>query len=125
MYTVSITYPGLPVILPSARRLIRDILAASPRVGDIELIAAELMTNAIQHTTAGEPGGVFTLTIHTGSNWASIEVTDAGGASWQREPDSNVDAEYGRGLMIIAELADRFGHDDDAYGRTVWAEVSW
>jgi anti-sigma regulatory factor (Ser/Thr protein kinase) len=85
-----------------------------------------LMTNAIQHTAAGNTGGVFTLTIHTGSNWVSIEVTDAGDGSWQHEPDSpKASDECGRGLSIIAALADRFGHDTDEYGQTAWAEVSW
>ena len=126
MTTISVTYPGLPVAIPSVRRLVRDMLAASPRVDDIELIASELITNALKHTAAGSPGGVFTLTIHRGSNWASIEVTDAGDGFWQHNPDSHkVSNEHGRGLMIVTALADQFGHDADEYGQTVWAEVSW
>ena len=126
MTTLSVTYPGLPVIIPSARRLVSDVMAASPRVTDIELIASELMTNALQHTTAGQLGGVFTLTISAGSGWASIEVSDAGDGFWRHEPTSHpASNEHGRGLMLVAALADRFGHDADECGQTVWAEVSW
>lgn len=122
MATVSVIYPGLPIVIPSARHLVRDVLAESPYVEDLELIAAELMTNAIRHTASGQPGGVFTLTIHVGAHWASIEVTDAGDGFWRHELDHD---EHGRGLSIIAILAERFGHETDESGQTVWAEVRW
>jgi anti-sigma regulatory factor (Ser/Thr protein kinase) len=125
MQNVSVTFPGIVAVVPAARRLVRDVLAGTPRVDDLELIASELISNAIRHTDVGEPGGEFTLTIYTGSDWACIEVTDSGSGAWRDDPDSNSDDEYGRGLSIIAELSDRFGHDVDAYGQTVWAEVSW
>ena len=35
------------------------------------------------------------------------------------------DDEYGRGLAIVAALADKLGHDVRASGQTVWAEVTW
>jgi len=106
--------------------LVCDVLTASPRVSDIELIASELMTNALQHTAAGRPGGVFTLTISTGASWASIEVSDTGDSCWQHDaPKRDTSNEHGRGLVLVAALADRYGHDVDEYGQTVWAEVSW
>lgn len=122
MAIVSVIYPGVPVVIPSARHLVRDVLAKSPCVDDLELIASEFMTNAIWHTASGQPGGVFTLTIHVGARWASIEVTDTGDGSWQHELESH---EHGRGLSIIAILAERFGDETDESGRTVWAEVRW
>jgi hypothetical protein len=50
MAVTSITYPGTPASVATARQFLRCILAWSPRVGDLELIASELMNNAIQHT---------------------------------------------------------------------------
>jgi hypothetical protein len=41
-------------------------------------------------------------------------------AGYQRDDD-----EYGRGLAIIAALADKFGHDAAPAGQTVWAEIGW
>ncbi len=82
----SVTFPGLPAIVPSARRFVRGILADSPRSGDIELVASELASNAIRHTPSGEPGGEFTITIRTGPGWARIEVSDVGTDEWHPQP---------------------------------------
>jgi anti-sigma regulatory factor (Ser/Thr protein kinase) len=121
----SITFPGLPAIVPSARRFVRGILADSPRAGDMELIAAELISNAIRHSPAGKEGGEFTVTVRTAEDWARLEVRDAGTGKWNTPPDADMDAEYGRGLAIIEALADKYGHNVDADGQTMWAEVGW
>ena len=122
----SVTFPGLPAIVPSARRLVRGILADSPRSGDIELVASELASNAIRHTPSDEPGGEFTITIRTGPGWARIEVSDVGTGEWHPQPgDGDPGAEYGRGLAIVVAVADKFGHDVHADGQTLWAEVNW
>ena len=57
----SVTFPGLPAIVPSARRFVRGILVGSPRADDMELITAELASNAIRHTPSGQDGGEFTV----------------------------------------------------------------
>ena len=118
----SVTFPGLPAIVPSARRFVRGILAGSPRADDMELIAAELASNAIRHTPSGQDGGEFTLMVRTEPGWARIEVSDAGTGEWSGPRDASDDDEYGRGLAIVAALADKFGHDVRASGQTVWAE---
>ncbi len=122
----SVTFPGLPAIVPSARRFVRGVLAGTPRADDMELIAAELASNAIRHTPSGYPGGEFTITIRTGTGWARIDVSDIGTGEWHPQPgDSDPGAEYGRGLAIIVAVADKFGHDVHAGGQTLWAEVAW
>jgi anti-sigma regulatory factor (Ser/Thr protein kinase) len=121
----SITFPGLPAIVPSARRFVRGILAGSPRADDMELIAAELASNAILHTPSGSSGGEFTLTVRTAPGWARVEVSDSGTGEWSAPRDGSADDEYGRGLAIIAAVADKLGHDIRADGQTVWAEVAW
>ncbi|HCU95153.1 MAG TPA: ATP-binding protein [Actinobacteria bacterium] len=122
----SVTFPGLPAIVPSARHFVRGILADSPRADDMELIAAELISNAICHSPAGEADGEFAVIIRTEPGWARIEVSDSGTGEWHPRPDdTRPDDEYGRGMAIIAALADKFGHDVTATGQTVWAEVGW
>jgi anti-sigma regulatory factor (Ser/Thr protein kinase) len=120
----SITFPGIPAIVPAARRFVRAIVEESPRAEDLELIAAELASNAIRHTPAGQDEGEFTVTIRAGTGWARIEVADPGTGRWQ-PLTADDDAEYGRGLAIVAALADKLGHDAGRDGQTVWAEVSW
>jgi len=121
----SITYPGLPAIVPSARRFVRGILAGSPRADDMELITAELVSNAIRHTPSGSDGGEFTLTVQIEPGWARLKVSDAGTGEWSGPREASHDDEYGRGLAIVAALADKLGHDVRAGGQTVWAEVAW
>jgi anti-sigma regulatory factor (Ser/Thr protein kinase) len=95
----------------------------APRADDMELIAAELATNAIRHTASGQDGGKFTLTVRTEPGWARLEVSDAGTGEWKGPRNASDDDEYGRGLAIVAALADKLGHDIRAVGQTVWAEV--
>jgi anti-sigma regulatory factor (Ser/Thr protein kinase) len=123
----SVTFPGLPAIVPSARRFVRGILAGSPRADDMELITAELSSNAIRHTPSGQDGGEFTVTVRTEPGWARLEVFDAGTGQWSapRDGPDDDEYEYGRGLAIVAALADKLGHDISAEGQTVWAEVTW
>jgi len=121
----SVTFPGLPAIVPSARRFVRGILADSPRAEDMELITAELVSNAIRHTPSGQDGGEFTLTVRTGLGWGRVDVSDAGTGKWSAPLDRSDDDEYGRGLAIVAALADKLGHDIRAGGQTMWAEINW
>jgi anti-sigma regulatory factor (Ser/Thr protein kinase) len=120
----SITFPGIPAIVPSARRFVRGILAGSPGADDLELIAAELISNAIRHTPAGNEGGEFTVSVRTKPGWARVEVSDEGTGQWYSLTAGDED-EYGRGLAIVAALADKFGHDAGPVGQTAWAEITW
>jgi anti-sigma regulatory factor (Ser/Thr protein kinase) len=104
---------------------VRGILAGSPRADDMELITAELASNAIRHTPSGEDGGEFTLTVRTELGWARVEVSDTGTGQWNGPRDASDEDEYGRGLAIVAALADKLGHDIHVGGQTVWAEVTW
>ena len=63
--------------------------------------------------------------MRTEPGWARVEVSDAGRASGTRRDGGSADEEYGRGLAIVAALADKFGHTVEASGQTVWAEVCW
>lgn len=121
----SVTFPGLPAIVPSARRFVSGILAGSPCADDMELIIAELASNAIRHSPAGQEGGEFTITVRKEEGWARIEVSDTGTGQWDPPQYGDPDAEYGRGLAIVAALADKFGHDVTAEGQVMWAEAGW
>lgn len=121
----SMRYPGVLASVPVARHLVRDVLRGSPRLDDLELIAAELVTNAIRHTPSGRPGGTFTVTIRRSPRWARLEVADWGDGQWIA-PASDGAAEYGRGLIIVTALADQFGWAADVgRAQVTWAEVTW
>jgi anti-sigma regulatory factor (Ser/Thr protein kinase) len=124
---ISLTYPGIPGSVPVVRRELRALLAHSPRVDDIELIAAELVTNAIRHTPSGRDGGTFTITIRQAPGRARLEVTDLGTVPWwPARRNGNGMAEHGLGLAIVTALADDAGYGvPDGHQRISWANVSW
>jgi anti-sigma regulatory factor (Ser/Thr protein kinase) len=83
-----------------------------------ELLACELVTNAVVHT-----GGPVTLRVHGDPGLIRVEVADQG----DTEPvmfDVDDEAELGRGIFIINELATRWGSEPaDDGGKTVWFEL--
>jgi anti-sigma regulatory factor (Ser/Thr protein kinase) len=135
VHIAAMTYPGTPANVAVARRWVRDFLCRSPRVAEAELIAAELMSNAILHTPSGADQGTFTVTVQCGVGWARIEVFDAGTDAWHSVLDDgprtdNIPvpafAECGRGLRLVAALADEYGHAvNGAQGQSCWAAVTW
>ncbi len=117
---VAITFPGIPAATCAVRKVVADALGDSPRRDDLVLVACEYATNAIRHSPSGLPGGVFTMRMWVRPGWVRLEVTDSGTGDWVAGP-ADLDGESGRGLLVVAGLADSCGH----YGRCAWAEVSW
>ncbi|MEU6678243.1 ATP-binding protein [Streptomyces sp. NPDC046925] len=91
-----------------------------------EQIVAELASNAALHGHV--PGRSFRLTLKLNEAAATlrIEVTDARA---DRSPPADVQlppacAESGRGLFLVAALADRWGTERSSpLCKTVWAEI--
>lgn len=135
VHSATMTYPGTLANVSAARRKVRDFLRRSPRVDEAELIAAELMSNAVLYTPSGEDGGTFTIAVQYGADWAWIEVFDLGTETWHCILDDGplTDdipvsgfAECGRGLRMVAAIADEYGHEaSGSQGQTCWATVTW
>lgn len=101
----------------------------------IVLITAELAANAVRHGHV--PGRDFRLRLHDLRTAAPdgrtirVEVTDTRGERLPRPPVAPEDApgaeEAGRGLLLVAHLAARWGRHPrpDGPGKTVWAECAW
>ena len=80
----------------------------------------ELVTNALLHTTSP-----IQLTMHQTADvrlWIGVQ-DDSDRQPQPRNPDADEIA--GRGLAIVAALADRWGVDADLSGggKTVWMEL--
>ena len=106
----------------AARRFLADVLDGCPAAGDAVLCVSELATNAVLHSRSGRPGGGFTVRATRQVGSVRVEVTDEGGP-WGHERDG--DGQSGRGLLIVGELASRWGREDGAGRRTVWFELDW
>ncbi len=101
------------------RALAAEELAGLPEdlVADAQLVLTELVTNAQLH---GEPPILVGLTAH-GTGVARIQVADAGRHRLVLPAQSD-DAMTGRGLAVVAALAESWGVDpDEGGGKIVWA----
>lgn len=89
----------------------------SALIDDVELLVSELVTNAIEHSRGTE----ITVSLRLDGRSLQLEVIDQTRRLPQiQEPDD--DDESGRGLLIVATLADSWGVKDD--GRSTWCTVA-
>ena len=116
----------LPADLASARQArstVRQALAAwrmDRLSGDAELLASELVANAAEHGD-GEPISLALLrhAEPDGRPGITCEVTDTSPARPRRRAPGP-DAERGRGLALVAALAQSSGVRASQGGKTTW-----
>jgi anti-sigma regulatory factor (Ser/Thr protein kinase) len=88
-----------------------------------ELLTTELVTNALVHTTRG---AVLKVTV-TGRR-LRVEVRDSVRPSPARllgGKECEDDATGGRGLLLVAALADTWGVRGHPLGKSVWFELEY
>jgi anti-sigma regulatory factor (Ser/Thr protein kinase) len=101
---------------------------SSELLADAVAVVAELVGNAIRHASP-LPGDVIRVAwrVRAGVSRQLLEVrvTDGGAVNEPRQRTVGPDAVDGRGLAIVAALADRWGVERDGLGQSVWAELSF
>lgn len=117
--------PAAPESVREARRFIRSTLqrwdAAALRES-VELVASELVTNALRYAVpAGAPGSPVRLSL---VRWSSRVVCAVGDPSTvapiAKDPDFV--AETGRGLHLVESFSESWGwHPLSGAGKVVWA----
>jgi serine/threonine-protein kinase RsbW len=129
------SFDGLPERVSEVREFIRDAVGDDEGVDLVEMVASELVGNAIRHSESGEPGGVFTVRLATFVNGWHVRVDDAGGTSEPHiceapaiESVEDLDRygdeiEAGRGLAMVAAISAKWGVLGDSHARAVWAEI--
>ncbi|MFJ3923657.1 ATP-binding protein [Streptomyces sp. NPDC090022] len=113
-------FPRARASVRASRQFVGDTLAewgVSERRDDVRLCASELAANAVLH---GVPQGrEFCVRMMWGSGELRVEVRDSGpGPPVPRRPAP--EAVSGRGLWLLAELADDFGVRDEGVGKSAW-----
>ncbi|MFE1476012.1 ATP-binding protein [Streptomyces cyaneofuscatus] len=90
--------------------------------GDAALVVSELATNALLHGAIR--GRLFRVHLTLTEFVLRVAVSDPRGERLPclRRPDN--DDCYGRGLLIVAQLADRWGVEPRTVGKSVFAELS-
>ncbi|WBO63225.1 ATP-binding protein [Streptomyces camelliae] len=120
-----IALPHTAAAVPVARALVRTALAEVEHTADsdtAELLTAELVANAVEHTAGRGPIELVVQLLPTG---CQVEVHDPDPAPPGRltapvveQPD--VWQEGGRGLLLIRTLSSSCGHHPTPSGKAVW-----
>lgn len=118
---------GTPHAAWQARNLVTDMLGEHhPSARDACLVVSELVANAVAHTRSGQPGGTVRLTIEVSARPRSvfIAVCDSGSPTAPTLTTAGPDGEHGRGLAIVAALADGWGTEPARNGRSTWCRLT-
>ena len=99
-----------------ARRWVR-LVTGLPRheASGLEIVVSELVTNALDHSASGEPGGLVTVRIaFLDVSRIRIAVTDSGpkvfgGPGFPDWSGDSPDPEHGRGLTLVQAFSRRTG----------------
>ena len=91
---------------------------APERLRDVTLLVSELVTNAVRHAE----GGIVRLVVRLTEGVLRVEVHDPGHGFALRPAPSDPLRASGWGLVLVEELADRWGVDTDPRTR-VWFEM--
>lgn len=118
---IAITLPSSPYSAQMARFYVRAALSyhgLGDFTEDAEIVASEIVTNAVQHSGAQSIG--LELTSLEGSRAVEIVITDPSVLPpIKRDPAG--DMEHGYGLHIVASLSARWGWRPQGTGKAVFA----
>jgi anti-sigma regulatory factor (Ser/Thr protein kinase) len=124
----SATIPGRPEEVFGARAFVARTLSAADKTPALDsdaatLLTSELVTNAIQHTASGAPGGTVTIVVVNVPDGVLVEVIDDGSADTPVVKRDVLTAN-GHGLLLVQQLAAQWGYLRDPAGTTVWFHLS-
>ncbi|UNZ17625.1 ATP-binding protein [Streptomyces sp. 891-h] len=126
--TIKTTLPATPQTAAAARDYARRTIAhyapAMPadRIDDLCLVVSELVSNAIRYGT--EPGDRIGFALVIGAARVRVEVRDPVRRRPRPRPVSS-ERTRGRGLLVVAALAESWGTEERPMGKAVWADLVW
>ena len=124
MSTVSagIDLPPTALSISAARHVVLELLSVwgTPQDrDDAALLVTELVANVVDHV-----GGEECLTLELTSSEGRLRIAVRDGSSVRPVVhELSRDRPRGRGLLMVQEIADRWGSEDDQGGKRVWFEL--
>jgi anti-sigma regulatory factor (Ser/Thr protein kinase) len=118
--TIDLELPSTAAAPARARGALEEIedRVSPDRMRDVRLLVSELVTNAVRH--AG--GDAVRLVVALTGTLLRIEVHDPGNGFELKAPSDDPLRASGWGLVLVEELADRWGIDHHPRTR-VWFEM--
>lgn len=121
-WTCSGRFPARADQVGQARAFLGRVLGDCPATEDAVLICSELAANAVVHSASARTGGRFVVRAEVREgDYVWVEVQDEGG----RWAEGEHPGHGGRGLGIVAALADYWDIRGDDTGRVVCARLDW
>ncbi|HWF35683.1 MAG TPA: ATP-binding protein [Solirubrobacteraceae bacterium] len=107
---------GAPAL---ARRTVRDLLSSlpDPLRAQLSLVASELVTNVLRHSSATDPSA--TLSLALAPDRVTLTVSDAGAGFDPSDRPRSPSAEGGWGLQVLDAIADRWWVEWDGRTRVI------
>ena len=125
-----LTLAPQPAAVPQSRQAVQETLRAwkLDTVADtVVLLASELLTNAVQATSAAVPapggGEQLKLTLRRTGPGVLVEVWDPNPAPAIPQ-DPGLTGECGRGLLLVETLSSTWGQRTAGSGKIVWCEIT-
>jgi anti-sigma regulatory factor (Ser/Thr protein kinase) len=112
-------FSGHPARVAQARRFVAHVLNGCALTDTAMLLTSELVTNALAHTPTGT-GGSFEVIVWRDAAYVLVAVLDDGSDGSPAMAGIDLESESGRGLGLVAALADRWGHQGGTAARAVW-----
>ncbi|MET8283653.1 MULTISPECIES: ATP-binding protein [Streptomyces] len=120
----AVSYTPYPGNISRARRRVAQLAVdwGHPGVaGDAALLASELCTNALLHGCLRDR--LFRVETSLTGTTLRVAVTDPRGERLPHPGTPGADDQFGRGLLIVRTLANRWAVEKLTVGKTVWAEL--
>ncbi|MFF6785050.1 ATP-binding protein [Streptomyces sp. NPDC012510] len=118
----SFRFPKRRRHVPEARaqvcRILKDWALDGELAQDIATVATELVTNAVRHCRVGLAEVEVVLSVRGCGVLVEVSDPDKGKVP---TPVVESDGDGGRGLVVVAGLAERWGHELRPFTKCVWA----
>ena len=120
----SVTLAGRPDRAQVARAFVGAVLGPGHPCGDnAALLVSELFGNSVRHSDSGLPGETVTVAVTAGGDVVRVEVTDRSGLGVPELRPAGSEGEGGRGLVLVAALAERWGWGQHGGRTEIWFEL--
>ena len=111
--------------------LVRELLAdrlggttSEPTLHDLQLLASEVVTNAVLHAHVGAAGRIA-LSVTTGPGAVRVAVTDPGAETTPEVQELDPSVPGGMGLFLVEQISSCWGVDRMPGGANeVWFELA-